>query len=204
MTFTELLAEVYTLTNRPDLTADSTTALRAATLKMHHSDFYFKDVQQAILTLQVADYTNIFDTSLCLRYRSMKFIRKWYPTGVNVQTQEATGSPGKFLAAKDVNEILDSYSRDSTDVYYIAGSSVNLRLADQLRTLLIGWYKHPSIDTANYVSWIAVDHPYAIVFEAVAMVFRMIGYDEQSSSYAKLAAEQLAMIRMSNIEMEGR
>ena len=44
MTFDELVAEVYLLTARGDLTAETQSAVKAATLKAHKSDFFSKDI----------------------------------------------------------------------------------------------------------------------------------------------------------------
>ena len=43
-TFAELVADVKILTNRPDLDAEIKLAVKAATLKAHHTDFYPKDL----------------------------------------------------------------------------------------------------------------------------------------------------------------
>lgn len=204
MNLTELQAEIYSLTNRPDLVADTLVAIRAATLKAHHSDFYYKDCQQAVLQLQTPDFVNTFDTTLLLRYRSMAFLRKWYPSGINVQTGLPSGKAGKFLTARGIADVLDSYGRDATETYYIAGTQVNINMKEQLASFLVGWYSHPDISTATYTSWIAQEHPYAIVFDAASTVFKGIGYDEQSTRYGNLVSEQFAELKMSNIEMEVR
>ena len=45
-TFTELCNDVYTMTKRPDLVAETKLAVKAATLKAHQSDFYPKDIYE--------------------------------------------------------------------------------------------------------------------------------------------------------------
>lgn len=204
MNLAEIQAEVYSLTNRPDLVGDTLVAIRAATLKMHHTDFYYKDICEAVLNLQTASYVNSFETSLLANYRAMAFIRKWYPEGIDLQTGQATGRAAAKLTPVDFNSVMDSYGRDKNDVYYIAGRSVNMKLADALATFLVAWYKHPVVSSASFSSWIAEEHPYAIVYDAAATVFKGIGYDEQATRFGGLVAEQVAMIKLSNIEIEGR
>lgn len=204
MTLNEMIAEVYTVTKRPDLVSDTLTALRASTLKMHHVDYFYKDILQSVVTLAAADYVGVFDTSLLTKYRSMKFIRKWYPTGTNIQTLLATGKAGLRMARADVDAVIDGYGRDRVNVYYVAGTSVNLKSSDVLGTYLVGWYSSPDINVATYRSFIAEEHPYAIVFDAAATVFKTIGYDEQTALYKQMVAEQIAMLKMTNIEEEGR
>ena len=44
MTFAEILEEVYLITNRRDLEAQTKSAIKKATLKAHQSDFYYRDL----------------------------------------------------------------------------------------------------------------------------------------------------------------
>ena len=44
MTFDELVEEVFLITARRDLVAETNSAVKAATLKAHKSDFYSKDI----------------------------------------------------------------------------------------------------------------------------------------------------------------
>jgi hypothetical protein len=45
-TFSELCSEVHTLTNRPDLVNETKLAVKAATLKLHQKDFFYKDISE--------------------------------------------------------------------------------------------------------------------------------------------------------------
>jgi hypothetical protein len=56
MTLAELIAEVYTLTGRPDLVAETSAAVRKATLKMHSVDFFYRDLQEKIITFTTPAY----------------------------------------------------------------------------------------------------------------------------------------------------
>ena len=51
-TLAALLADVYSLTTRPDLVAESTVAVRKATLKAHLSDYFFRDLTTQIAVAQ--------------------------------------------------------------------------------------------------------------------------------------------------------
>ena len=56
MTLNELIAEVYTITNRPDLVAQTLMAVRSATLKLHQSDYYYKDIFETGFQFTSAEY----------------------------------------------------------------------------------------------------------------------------------------------------
>jgi hypothetical protein len=56
-TLAELQADVITITNRPDLVAETLLAVKKATLKMHQLDFFYKDLVESGLVFDPVDYT---------------------------------------------------------------------------------------------------------------------------------------------------
>lgn len=202
MTLDELLNEVYALTVRPDLVADTKVCIRAATLKMHSVDFFYKDMQTALVTLPQSSFQFTIDTSQLAQYRAMSFIRKYYPDVVDPLTQTA-GFAGEFLVRKDITDLMDSYRRAISNVWWAAGTNVNVRSAEALDSYMLGYYARPNITDAGFSSWVAVEQPYAIVISAAAMLFKTIGYDEQSQKYGTMETEQIALLKMSNIVPEG-
>ncbi len=192
--FTELLSDVYTITNRPDLVAETKLAVKAATLKAHQSDFYYKDLYETGVQFSSADYNQVLEfRTLFPRFRSNKYIRK----------TDATGVPGDFLSLITPALSLDRYGSQREDVYYAAGDVIQIKSSTQLQYILFGCYLNPDITESGYSSWVALDHPYYIVFEAAVTIFKTIGQDEAAAVYTKLSAEQLAMLKSSNIEVEG-
>jgi hypothetical protein len=193
-TFTELLDDVYALTNRPDLVAETKLAVKSATLKMHQSDFYYKDLFETPIQFDTEDYIQALEyRTLIPRFRSVKYFRK----------ADSAGTPGDFLTLRTPAEILDRYGYERADIFYVAGELIQIKSSTRLKYFFFGCYLNPDITEAGFNSWIALDHPYAIVFEAAVTVFKTIGYDEQATVYQKLAAEQLAMLKSSNILAEG-
>ena len=59
-TLTDLCAYVYTITNRPDLFTETKLAVKAATLKMHQSDYYYRDLLEQGIAFDTSDYTQQF------------------------------------------------------------------------------------------------------------------------------------------------
>lgn len=194
MNFAELLAEVYTLTNRPDLVAETKLAVKAATLKAHQSDYFYKDLFETGITFSTADYIQSLDyRELLPRYRALKYIRK----------SDAAGALGDFLSVITPALALDRYGSQRADVCYTAGALIQIKSSTSLQYILFGCYLNPNITEAGYSSWIALDHPYAIVYEAATTLFKTTGQDEQASVYQRLAKEQFDLIKVSNIEAEG-
>lgn len=194
-TLTEMLTDVYTLTGRADLVAETTLAVKSATLKAHMTDFYSKDIHEVRITTDTADYIQGIDIfSIVSNFRALKYLRKYDLVNAEV---------GAFLEVLEPEEVLDSYGRDKTDVCYVAGRVIEIKSSTEIDNLILGCYVLPVITTSGYASWIADLYPYAIIMEAARVVFKTIGYDEQAATYERLVAEQYALLKMSALSDVG-
>jgi hypothetical protein len=191
MNFTELVEEVILLTRRPDLIERTESAVRAATLKAHHTDFYYKDIYEQSVQFGTAEYIQNFQpTDIFPTFRKTKYIRIFQD-----------GAPGKFLVPIQVENSVDAYQFIKTDVFYQAGQLMQMRGANPLNIVLFGAYLHPTITPANaYCSWIANEMPFAIIYEAVRVIFKSIGFDQQSQEMDRLTGEQYRLLKMSYID----
>ena len=197
MTLAELIQEVYTITGRPDRVGETLSAIKSATLKAHQSDYYYKDIFETGIAFDTSDYIQQLDyRSLIPLWRASKYLRKY-----DLSTTPYT--PGKFLNLIVPENVLDRYTIEKTNIYYVAGAYLNLRSDTQEQYYLLGCYVNPDVTTTGFNSWIAQDHPYAIVFDAAATVFKAIGKDEEAAAYRTLVPEQIAMVRGSNIVANG-
>jgi hypothetical protein len=193
-TFAELLADVYLLTNRPDLVNETKLAVKAATLKAHQSDFYYKDLFETGIEFNTSDYVQALEYREVLpRFRSLKYIRK----------SDSTGTVGDFLSVITPALALDRYGAAREDICYGAGEVIQIKSSTSLQYILLGCYLNPNIGEDTYSSWIALDHPYYIVYEAAASVFKLTGDDEKATVYKRFTDEQIALLKASNIELEG-
>ena len=194
-TFAELVADVYTLTNRPDLVAETALAVKAATLKMHQTDFYPKDLTETGIAWASPDYYQSLEyRTLFPRWRAYKFLRKY----------DASASlPGEMFSLLTPEQIFDSYGVEKTDICYLAGEMIEIKSSTIDTNMLIGYYQNPIVAETGFNSWVALDHPYAIVYEAARMVFKQVGFDEQASQMNQIVGEQIALIRTSNIVAYG-
>lgn len=194
MTFDEIVSEVIRITKRPDLLTSIQANVRAATLKAHHSDFYYKDLYEVPV-----QFTNLFHlqsflpTEVAPQFRKAKYIRLW--VGDNY------GDVGKFLTPIQIENSIDGYGYIKTDVYYMAGQLLQIRGSCALNKVLFGCYQHPVIapDTA-YKSWIAEEMPYAIVYEAARVTFKSYSFTEQANEMSALVNEQFAELRLSYVD----
>lgn len=182
-----LISDVMTLTNRPDLVGETTMAVKAAALKAHQSDDYIKDFSEFSIAFSAPDYFQTLDyKSVIPLWRKPRYIRKY----------DATGSaPGLFLKYIEPEKVVDEFGSNRQDIFYVAGANIQIRSSDQFQYMLLGAYLNPDITSTGFTSWIADDHPFAIIYEAAAIVFKTIGYDEQVPVYRQMVAEQLQLLK---------
>lgn len=190
--FTALLGEVYTITNRPDLEAETSMAVRAATLKLHHIDFFPRDLVEQHVVFDAADYFQVLAyKDLFARFRALSYARKY-----------ENGDATQFLKVITPTDLFDGYGYTKENVCYLAGEVIQIRSHTEISELLVGYYQNPLTVPDDYSSWINDLYPFAIITEAAAAVFKMIGKDEENSLYRQMAAEHAQIVRNSNITAE--
>ena len=195
MTLTELIAEVYLITTRPDLDGMTKSAVKAATLKAHQSDYYSKDIFETGIQFDTAAFTQQLDyINLFSNFRSFKYLRR---------VEDQNDDMGTFFDIIAVDEVLDSYGRNRTDIAYVAGRVIEIRASVEFQFGLLGCYVNPIITDAGYLSWVAEQHPYFIIHEAARQVFKAIGQMEESNGQRELVAEQLLALRASGLSDVG-
>lgn len=196
MTLAELVDAVYTITGRPDRVAETSLAIKSATLKAHQSDYYYKDLCEQLLTFASSDYVQQLEYRVTIpNFRAIKYLR--YFDNVSL-------TAGKFLTLVTPEQVLDAtYSIERSDIYYASGAIINIKLSTQQQYLLSGFYEYPNITDVGYSSWVALDHPFVIIYDAAATVFKAIGKDEEAAAFRTLVTEQLTLLRNSNILANG-
>ena len=192
MTFDELVEEVFDLTNRPDLVAETESAVRAATLKAHQSDFFSKDIFETGVEFDNLSFRQSLDIiSFVTNFRALKYLKR---------VENAQDEIGKTLDIITVDEVLDSYGVNRTDIAYVAGRHIEIRASVAFQFALLGGYAHPIVaPVEKYSSWVAEQQPFAIIREAARVIFKTIGFDEQSAAYNSLVAEEYVLLKMTGI-----
>lgn len=239
MNLAQLSAAVVVETKRPDFDAfsggDGTIQqkIAAATLFLHGMDFFFKDVSETLVVFDQSAYIQQLDTTEIPRFRSMHAARKYDPT---LQTSQLNPTilPPLFNSVGAVNptqsmaffEVIDAdkifdiyhYKQERMDVAYQAGDTLNFKSSSSFAQMLLDYFTWPNIDTSvngNYSSWIARDHPFAIVYHAASSVFSMIGKQEASRKYDSptnpaangqpgLVQQEINNILLNNVTVQGR
>lgn len=195
MTLTELRDEVYILTNRPDLEALTLSAIRSTTLRLHQSEYYYKDFRESGVNLGADEFIHSWEyRNLIPNWRAFKYFRR----------SDISGNPDiPPFEIVETEAALDAYKQPRLDVCYVAGDNLQIRSRVSFQYAFAGWYENPDVTQAGYSSWIARDHPFAIINGAAAAVFRAIGKKEEYAIFKGMEMEQKAAIDISNILGKG-
>lgn len=195
MTFTELLTEVYAITNRPDLVDRTKSAIRSATLTAHQSDYFYKDLFETGIVFPTSSFIQQFDyITLIPQWRSLKYIRATDADGADYM---------KFFDVIQPEAVLDDYGLNRTDVCYAAGTVIQIRSSTEFQYALLGCYLNPVITEIGYNSWIARDTPWAIIYLAAANIFKSIGKQEEWAAANSDANIQMQLLKQSNVMAGG-
>lgn len=193
VSLSSLISDVKLLTNRDDLEGETALAVKAATLKAHSSDDYIYDFQENSIQFDTADYFQSLDVkSIFPLWRKARYLRIYDNTPY-------TGGPSRILTYIEPEKVVDEFGSNRTNIWYQAGSNLQIRTDAPAQYFLIGYYKNPDVTPNGYNSWIADNYPMAIVYEAAAIVFKTIGYDEQVVTYRAMVAEQLQLLKQTSI-----
>ena len=190
--YSDLVADVLTITKRPDREDLIKLGIRMATLKAHQSDFFPKDLFETGLQF-IPPFSNLqsFEyRALIPRWRAFKYLRKFdYTT--------PPGAAGKLFKFIQPEELLNrDFSYEEEDVCYLAGSMIEIRSSTKDQYMLHGCYVNPDVTETSYKSWIAEEHPMAIIAGADAYVFKQTGYSEQASDMNVEVADQFQLLKM--------
>lgn len=205
MNLTELTAEVVVITNRPDRTAETLSALRSALLKLHswEGNFFPKDLYETGITFPTSAFFQAIDyRTIIPRWRALKYLRKFDNTAY-----PPPGIAGKFfkIITPEAQSSLDSYNLNQEDVAYLAGEIIQVRSCTEFQYALLGCYRHPLVGSTadTYGSWISQEYPFAVIHLAAAQVLAAVGKLDEAQRQTALAGVDIQLMVNSNIVAVG-
>lgn len=178
-TFAELESLVVEQTRRPEIPAITKAAIRTATMRAHHTDFFPKDVAVGALTYvpNSATYRDFPDlSSLLTRLRSVKTLQG---------LESATMAPVEAFEFRDVDDVYDADGNRRPSIYNIIGDTLRVYPQTQTGLLQVIYYQNPAIVEANYSSWIANTYPDELAAWASAIVFARTGFAEMAQEFQR-------------------
>jgi len=195
MNFDELLEEVFLITNRRDLVAETESAVKQATLKAHKTDYYSKDIFESGVDLKSLDFRHSLDyISLFSNFRTLKYFKR---------VEDENDDVGKLFDIITPEEVIDEYERNRTDILYVAGRVLEIRSSVEFQFALLGAYVYPVVREGAYNSWVAEQYPFAIIHEAARRILLSIGDRDESNGQRDLLAEEYAELKLSAVTDTG-
>ncbi len=184
-TYDAVVADVISITNRPDLVAETEIAVRAATLSCHSFGMYPRDLNTQLIKITEPAYIQSLDTTTLMpRIRGLS----------SVFLSDINDDPMTYpeIEVTDINDIRDpEYRTMKNNIAYLAGTVVHIRSEVQTYGYLVSYYQYPSTVRASYNSWIAQTAKDIIVMYAAHLVLRANGNQEKANSLFKFVMEIL-------------
>lgn len=174
-TFAELETLVVAQTRRPEIPAITKAAIKSATLRAHHTDFFPRDLQSgAVLytpstTAVYYDVSNI--SSTLSRMRALKFLQ-----GLD----NATFTPVEKLEFREADDLYDLDGCRRLSMYTLIGDTLRFYPQSATGRLEAFYYQNPVIAELTYTSWIADQYPDEIAMWAAGIVFARTGFAEMA------------------------
>ena len=195
-TLASLLADVYESTRRPDLVSMSTLAVQNATLKLHHLDYFQRDLLEMSIAFVSSEYIQALEYGAVIpRWRALSYLYRMDPaTGDNI------APPIEIIQPQAA---LDSYDQTRLNVVYLSGAYLKIRTAEPQQYFVLGAYVSPDVTNAGYSSWVANTVPHAIIQEACRVIFKNIGKDDEAAQLRELTMESQMEVRRMGVQLRG-
>lgn len=199
MDLATLQTEVQAITKRPDLTAQTLSAVQKATLRLHCLDYWARDAIDATITWAAPAYQQSWNyktgPSANARWRALRYAVKAASNGDPYGTPLQHWEPGIGT--------YDSYGNQKVDVFYQSGNSYLFQFSDLPPKLLVGGYLFPDVSSGGYTSWIADEHPYAIIYDAARTILSSIGFNDVAAQVAGDLAIEIANLKTTGVQAVG-
>lgn len=174
MQFSAVVTEVARLTKRPDLVDDIKREVNSSINFCCIEGNFARDIVEDLIATVPDSYVQSFPLTSFERFRKLLYVRpvdsKCY---INPMSADTIFSGGK----------------ESLNVYYIAGSTVKMKLKNLSNGILMGWYQYPpelTILAGDF--WLLDVSPYMIIDRTAAAIFTQVGNTTESQKHeAKFA-----------------
>lgn len=179
-TLNDLIGLTVEQTRRPEIPDITSAAVRTATLRAHHVDFFPRDMSLGSLSYVPSgtmfyDFPNISQS--LSRLRSIKHMQSF---------EVGTGRPTEQLEFREQDDIYDRDGNRRPSIYTLLGDTLRAFPMSQTGELGVFYYQNPNTTEAQYSSWIADTYPDELAVWAAAIVFARTGFAEMAQQYMQL------------------
>jgi hypothetical protein len=179
-TFAEMEALVVGQTRRPEVTAITQAAIRTATLRAHHTDFFNRDLTTGTLSYTPSSSASFYDfadvSSTLVRMRAFQLLQC---------VDATTNVPSENLGYRELQDLYDSDNVLRTSMYTMIGDTLRVYPASATGRLDAYYYRNPVTTEVGYSSWIANEYPDELAMWAAAIVFARTGFAEMAQDFQR-------------------
>lgn len=173
--FADLEQLVVDQTRRPEVPAITKSAIRNATLRAHHTDFFPRDLAETQLPFAVSSTAFYYDFPLIYtsldRLRSIKTLRMLDP---------ANFVPTEQLEFREVDDLYQADGCRRPSIYTLQGDTLRIYAQRPTGLMAAFYYRNPNVAEAQYNSWIANMYPDELAMWAASIVFARVGFTEMA------------------------
>jgi hypothetical protein len=179
-TFAEMETLVVGQTRRPEVTAVTQAAIRTATLRAHHTDFFTRDLATGTLTYTPSSSARFYDftdiSTTLVRMRAFQLMQS---------VDAATLIPSENFEYRELQDLYDSDNVLRTSMYTMIGDTLRVYPASATGRLDAYYYRNPVTTEVGYSSWIANEYPDELAMWAAAIVFARTGFAEMAADFQR-------------------
>jgi len=174
-TLADLEALVIAQTRRPEVPEITQAAIRAATLRAHHVDFFTRDLTQANLIYTPVSSAQFYDfpaiSATLLRLRTIQQLES-----VDTTTLATT----EILGYRELTDLYDKDNVRRPSIYTMIGDTLRVYPLSVTGQFVAYYYQNPATASLTYSSWIADTYPDELAMWAAAIVFVRTGFAEMA------------------------
>jgi len=179
-TFAELESLVVAQTRRPEVPAITQAAVRTATLRAHHVDFFKRDLAIGSLSYVPSSGSIYYDlpaiSATLSRLRALQLVQSLEPVYLQ---------PTEELEYRELQDLYDSDNNLRQSMYTLVGDTLRIYPQSVTGVLSTYYYQNPVTANVGYSSWIANDYPDELAMWAAAIVFARTGFAEMANDFQK-------------------
>jgi hypothetical protein len=179
-TFAEMEALVVGQTRRPEVPTITQAAIRTATLRAHHIDFFKRDLAIGTLSYTPSSSAIYYDlpsiSATLPRLRALQLVQS---------LESVYHQPTEELEYRELQDLYDSDNHLRPSIYTLVGDTLRIYPQSVTGSLATYFYQNPVTTTVGYNSWIANDYPDELAMWAAAIVFARTGFAEMASDFQK-------------------
>lgn len=179
-TFAEMEALVVGQTRRPEVPAITQAAVRTATLRAHHTDFFPRDLTLGQLDYAPSSISYSYDfpnlQSLFPRLRAIQLLQSVDPIAL---------VPVEELEFRDIDDLYTAEGEMRMHVYTRIGDTLRVYPSAPTGKFSVYYHRNPITQTSTYSSWIADEYPDELAMWAAAIVWARTGYTDMAADAQK-------------------